>query len=298
MKKRYNYKTLVVFFLFILVSIPLWAQQRSKQYVEYINTYSDLAVKQMKEYRIPASITLAQGLLESGAGKSNLTRKSNNHFGIKCGRDWNGRTVLHDDDLRDECFRVYRHAEDSYEDHSLFLRKRTHYAFLFRLDITDYKGWAYGLKKAGYATSPTYATQLIGIIENYELYKYDRKGAKGIRITLENPHQVYLSNDLVYVMVRNGDTLESIGEEFTIPKKKLIKYNDLPKEYRLLTGDVVYLHEKKKKAKKTYKTHIVKSGESMHSISQTYGIRLKNLYQLNHKKAEYVLEVGTVLKLR
>ncbi|KAA6340280.1 Exo-glucosaminidase LytG [termite gut metagenome] len=298
MRNRYNYKTLIFFFLFILVSIPLWAQQRNRQYVEYINKYSDLAVKQMKEYRIPASITLAQGLLESGAGQSNLTRKSNNHFGIKCGKDWNGRTVLHDDDLRDECFRVYRHAEDSYEDHSLFLRKRAHYAPLFRLDITDYKGWAYGLKKAGYATSPTYATQLIGIIEKYELYKYDRKGEKGIKITWENPHQVYLSNDLVYVVARNGDTLESIGEEFAIPKKKLIKYNDLPKEYRLLTGDVVYLHEKKKKAQKTYKTHIVKNGESMHSISQTYGIRLKNLYQLNHKKAEYVLEVGTVLKLR
>ncbi|KAA6313941.1 hypothetical protein EZS27_035371, partial [termite gut metagenome] len=212
--------------------------------------------------------------------------------------DWNGRTVLHDDDLRNECFRVYRHAKDSYKDHSLFLRKRNHYAFLFRLEITDYKGWAYGLKKAGYATSPTYATQLIGIIEKYDLDKYDRKGKKRIKITVENPHPVYLSNDLVYVVARNGDTFESIGEEFTINKKKLLKYNDLPKEYRLLTGDVLYLHEKKKKAQKTYKTHIVKNGESMHSISQTYGIRLKNLYQLNHQKPEYMLEVGTVLKLR
>lgn len=123
------------------------AQKRNARYIEYINKYSDLAVEQMKLHKIPASITLAQGLLESGAGYSQLARKSNNHFGIKCGSSWRGRTVRHDDDARNECFRAYSHPRDSYEDHSDFLRRGARYAFLFKLDITDYKGWARGLKK-------------------------------------------------------------------------------------------------------------------------------------------------------
>lgn len=156
------------------------AQRRNSRYVDYINKYSALAVQQMKEHKIPASITLAQGLLESGAGMSTLARKSNNHFGIKCGSNWNGRTVRHDDDARNECFRAYRNPRDSYEDHSAFLKRGSRYAFLFKLKITDYKGWARGLKKAGYATDPSYANRLITIIEDYDLYKYDRKG-DGVR---------------------------------------------------------------------------------------------------------------------
>ena len=155
----------------LLISVAVQAQRRNSRYNEYIKQYAPLAVEQMREHRIPASITLAQGLLESGAGQSTLARKSNNHFGIKCGSNWRGRSVRHDDDARNECFRAYRNPKDSYEDHSLFLKRGARYAFLFKLKITDYRGWARGLKKAGYATDPSYANRLITIIEDYDLYK-------------------------------------------------------------------------------------------------------------------------------
>ena len=160
----------------LLICVAVQAQRRNSRYNEYIKQYAPLAVEQMKEHKIPASITLAQGLLESGAGQSALARKSNNHFGIKCHSDWRGRRVYHDDDAKGECFRAYRHPKDSYEDHSLFLKRGARYAFLFKLKITDYKGWARGLKKAGYATDPSYANRLITIIEDYDLYKYDSRG--------------------------------------------------------------------------------------------------------------------------
>ena len=160
----------------LLISVAVQAQRRNSRYNEYIKQYAPLAVEQMREHRIPASITLAQGLLESGAGQSTLARKSNNHFGIKCGSNWRGRSVRHDDDARNECFRAYRNPKDSYEDHSLFLKRGARYAFLFKLKITDYRGWARGLKKAGYATDPSYANRLITIIEDYDLYKYDTRG--------------------------------------------------------------------------------------------------------------------------
>ncbi|KAA6347791.1 Exo-glucosaminidase LytG [termite gut metagenome] len=296
-----NTPTLFVFvFFFISSIIPVNAQwqQRSKLYLEYIDKYSNMAVKQMKMYKIPASITLAQGLLESGAGQSTLAKTHHNHFGIKCGGNWTGPSTLHDDDRRNECFRVYHNAKESYEDHSLFLRGRARYASLFQLKITDYEGWAHGLKRAGYATAPKYDFQLIEIIDNYKLYKYDRKGGTTSYISAKDLHQVYLSNDIVYVIVRNGDTFESIGEEFDIRKKKLIKYNDLYKRYTLTDKDIIYLHEKKKKAEEPYTVHVIQDGESMHSISQIYGIRLKSLYKMNHKKKDYVPEVGTGLKLR
>ncbi|KAA6320794.1 hypothetical protein EZS27_029477, partial [termite gut metagenome] len=277
------------------------SQQRHNLYIEYIDKYNKMAVDQMKVYKIPASITLAQGLLESGAGQSILARKHHNHFGIKCGGNWKGRTARHDDDLPDECFRVYHSPKESYEDHSLFLRGRDRYALLFQLEITDYRGWAYGLKKAGYATAPKYAIQLIDIIENYELYKYDHKekGASSKNIKKQSDvHQTYLSNDLVYIIVCDGDTFENIGKEFNISKKKLIKYNDLHKEYILTNGDIIYLHKKRKKAQKPYSVHAIEASESMHTISQRYGIRLKQLYKMNHKNIDYVPEGGIVLKLR
>jgi LysM repeat protein len=257
-----------------------------------------MAVKQMKRFKIPASITLAQGLLESDAGQSTLAKTHNNHFGIKCGGNWTGPSTLHDDDRRNECFRVYHNAKESYEDHSLFLRGRSRYASLFQLKITDYEGWAHGLKKAGYATAPKYDFQLIEIIEIYKLYKYDRKVETISYIPAQGLHQVYLANNLVYVIVRNGDTFESIGKEFDVRKKRLIKYNDLYEGYILSDKNIIYLHEKKKKAKKPYTVHVIQDGESMHSISQIYGIKLKSLYKMNHKKKNYVPEVGTKLKLR
>ena len=216
--KRIFRLTAIIAFLFISIT-TVQAQRRNARYNEYIKQYAPLAVEQMQRHKIPASITLAQGLLESGAGYSELARKSNNHFGIKCGGNWRGRTVRHDDDARNECFRAYRNPKDSYEDHSDFLKRGARYAFLFKLKITDYKGWARGLKKAGYATDPSYANRLITIIEDYELYKYDSRGMSKRDVRswekelkkkpwLANPHQVYIANDIAYVVARDGDTFQ------------------------------------------------------------------------------------------
>ena len=289
--------------------LALHAQRRNALYNQYIKQYAPLAVEQMQQYRIPASITLAQGLLESGAGKSALARKSNNHFGIKCHSDWRGKKTRYDDDSKGECFRVYSSVKDSYVDHSRFLSSGSRYAILFRLDVTDYRGWAKGLKRAGYATDPSYANRLISIIEDYELYKYDQEGmSKRERRQWEkmlkkkpwlaNPHQVYKSNDLGYVVARNGDTWKLLEGEFKISDKKLAKYNDVDKSFTLAEGDIVYLTKKNKRAAEKYTTHTVRSGESMYSISQRYGIRLKELYKLNKKDGEYIPEVGDVLRLR
>ena len=292
--KRYLITVLTIF-----VCLALQAQTRNKQYEDYIKKYRELAVDEMKKYHIPASITLAQGLLESGAGQSTLARKSNNHFGIKCGSDWNGKTVSHDDDARGECFRAYKHPKQSYEDHSKFLAGRPRYASLFKLKITDYKGWARGLKKAGYATNPRYADQLIDIIELYDLDKYDKKGGLKWMKENPNPHQPYIANDLVYIVVRSGDSWKSISKEFDISQRKLRKYNDLYKGYTLQVGDILYLEKKNKKAGKEHIVHVLRAGESMYSISQKYGIRLKNLYKLNKMDAEDPApEVGTILRLR
>ncbi|MCD7900627.1 MAG: glucosaminidase domain-containing protein [Bacteroides sp.] len=297
-------KNLFILNLILLFAIPvtLSAQRKNAKYVAYIDKYSDLAVEQMKLHKIPASITLAQGLLESAAGQSKLATKSNNHFGIKCGSSWKGRTVRHHDDARNECFRAYKNVRDSYEDHSLFLAKGARYAFLFKLDKTDYKGWAKGLKKAGYATDRSYANRLISIIEDYELYKYDQqkksKNKKKEKVVIVNIHPTYTANGLVYIKARKGDTFKSIGKEFDISWKKLIKYNDLHEGYTLMSGDIIYLKKKNKKASKEYSVYTVKEGDSMHTISQKYGIRLKNLYKMNKKDDEYIPEVGDRLKVR
>ena len=292
-------KKLILSLLTITLCLAIQAQPRNKQYESYIKKYRELAVEEMKKYHIPASITLAQGLLESGAGKSELARKSNNHFGIKCGGDWRGKTVSHDDDARGECFRAYKYPKDSYEDHSKFLVGRPRYASLFKLKITDYKGWARGPKKAGYATNPRYADQLIGIIELYELYKYDEKNyLKWIKKN-PNPHQTYIANDLLYIVVRAGDSWKSISQEFDISQKKLRKYNDLYKGYALQVGDILYLEQKNKRADEDHIVHVLRAGESMYSIAQKYGIRLKNLYKLNKMhEDDPTPEVGTILRLR
>ena len=262
---RMNAIRLTAILALLVCTVAAQAQRKNARYVEYIEKYAPLAVQQMKEHKIPASITLAQGLLESGAGQSALARKSNNHFGIKCGSNWRGRTVRHDDDARNECFRAYSNPRDSYEDHSAFLKRGARYAVLFDLKVTDYKGWARGLKKAGYATDPSYANRLITIIEDYELYKYDSRGMSNRenrnwekelkkKPWLANPHQVYIANDIAYVVARDGDTFRLLGKEF--------------------------------------------DGDSMHTISQKYGIRLKNLYKMNRKDDEYIPEVGDRLRLR
>ena len=292
-------KRLITALLCILCCLLVQGQVRNKQYEAYIKKYRDIAVEEMRKYHIPASITLAQGLLESGAGQSTLARKSNNHFGIKCGSDWDGKSVRYDDDARNECFRAYKHPKQSYEDHSKFLASRSRYAFLFKLKITDYKGWAKGLKKAGYATDRRYAQRLIDIIELYDLHQYDtKKGLKWMKDN-PNPHQPYIANGLVYIVVRPGDTWKSISKEFDVSRKKLRKYNDLYKGYVLQPGDILYLEKKNRKDDKEHVVHVLRAGESMYGISQKYGIRLKNLYKRNKMEPDSPApEVGTILRLR
>lgn len=293
--------------LFLLVAISMNAQTgKNALFVQYVEQYKECAIEQMRKYKIPASITLAQGLLESGAGRSELAQRSNNHFGIKCGSTWKGKTTRHTDDKRNECFRVYDSVKDSYRDHSEFLLK-PRYKSLFDLDPLDYKAWARGLKVCGYATSPVYANKLIEIIEKYELYMYDedRFGMKrhvekydeiNIRI-----HKIEMNNDVMCVRVRQGDTWESLSKELALSLKKLYKYNDAEERTPLVVGGYVYMEKKQKKASSEFKRHPwhkVVQGESMYSISQFYGIRLKNLYKMNFKTADYVPVEGDLLKIR
>ena len=278
-------------------------------YQQYIDQYKDIAIEQMQRYRIPASITLAQGLLESGAGRSELTRNSNNHFGIKCNNNWTGRRTYHDDDAKNDCFRVYDSAYESYEDHSKFLSGNQRYRQLFQLKTTDYKGWAKGLKACGYATSPVYAEKLIEIIQLYKLYQYD--SAKGYdhfmaqRTKDQNPngaslHTIKIFNKNYYIIARRGDTFKAIGEEVGISYRKIAKYNERNRKDQLQEGEVIWLKKKQSKAPKDYKgrLHYVRSGESMYSIAQQYGIRLKSLYKMNKLSPDYQIKVGDGLRLR
>lgn len=282
----------------------------NQRYQTYINQYRDLAIEQMLKFKIPASITLAQGLLESGAGYSELATKGNNHFGIKC-HGWTGRKTYHDDDDTQECFRAYNNVYESYEDHSLLLSRQPRYRSLFSLDGDDYKGWAHGLKKCGYATSPTYAQKLIGIIELYKLQQYDK--AKKYDRFMESraykdspsakggiQHPIHRYNKNYYIVVKQGDTFRSIGKELGLSYRKIAKYNERNKRDKLVVGETIYLKKKQKKADKTYKNrpHTVKPGESMYSIAQYYGMRVKSLYKKNGLSPDYVPKVGDKLRVR
>lgn len=293
-----------VLLLFLAAHNTSMAQlKKNSAYTAYIERYKDVAIEQMNKYNIPASITLAQGLLESGAGKSTLTVQGNNHFGIKC-HGWTGQKMYMDDDEKDDCFRVYNNAMESYEDHSKFL-KQQRYKVLFTYSRTDYKNWAYGLKQCGYATNPHYAQQLIDVIETYQLYQYDKVKAYNTFIvkhigaaTYGQPHTVQYNNHNYYVVVRPGDTFRSIGKEFDISYRKLAKYNERDRKEVLHDGDIIYLEKKRSKADKQYKKHphVVRAGESMYSIAQKYGIRMKYLYKKNHLNPEfYTPRVGDEL---
>ena len=289
-----------IFTIFLLCTTLFEAYSQSmkwnQSYADYFSKYSKMAVQQMREYRIPASITLAQGVLESGAGRSELARKANNHFGIKC-NGWTGRKSYHDDDARNECFRAYDHVKQSYEDHSVFLTKSPRYSRLFSLKLTDYKGWARGLKACGYATSPTYATQLINIIELYRLYEYD--SAKGGAF-FDSNRQVMAFNKNYYVIARPGDTFRSIADDMDMSYKKLARFNERDKHDPLEAGERIWLQKKRSNAPKEYKGrwHVVAAGESMYTISQKYGIRLKSLYKMNHLDPYYAIKVGDQLRVR
>ena len=267
-----------------LLSLSLNAQIKwNSAYQTYIDQYKDLAIAEMLKYNIPASITLAQG-------------------------HWLGSTTYHDDDEKQECFREYRDVFESYEDHSKFLARQPRYRSLFNLKRTDYKGWAKGLKRCGYATSPTYAKQLINIIELYKLYKYDNAKnydkfmvqRSSVKTHVNSLHPIHIYNKNYYVKVREGDTFRSIADEVGISYKKLAQYNERDKNDRLEPGEIIYLKKKQKKADKVYRNrpHRVKEGESMYSIAQNYGIRLSSLYKMNKLGPDYSIKVGDYLRVR
>lgn len=302
----------LVFFISTAVLVAsLYAQNNPQaDRWRYIETYRDLAINQMQRYRIPASITLAQGLYESNAGKSELARVYNNHFGIKKGMNWTGRTVTMRDDRPDDQFRVYPSVQASYEDHSQFLRNNQRYSVLFTYRIDDYKSWAHGLKRCGYATDPQYAQKIIDVVEAYNLSQFDSytsgryHARNGVDSNTESiffsSHIIYYNNRCYMVIAQPGDTWESIALATGTKPWKLLKYNDYPMDYQLRTGDIVYLEHKRNKADKYYrnKPHTVQPGESMHSISQRYGIRLSRLYKLNRIPGDVEIGTGDVLRVR
>lgn len=283
---------------------------------QYIEQWREVAVEQMQMHGIPASITLAQGLLESGNGNSELARRSNNHFGIKCHGDWGGKRVYHDDDRRGECFRKYKDASDSYQDHSVFLKKQR-YEFLFDLKPTDYKGWARGLKKAGYATDPKYPQKLIDLIERYGLHELDRGGYvpkpdqalaiahnddlpsdESNTVSFGSGHAQGLhENGIKYLLVNAGDSFESIAKELELRPAMIARWNDMDRSRTLAEGQTIFIQPKRNKARK-HKLHHVRSGESLWEISQTYGIKLKKLAEYNSVNESMSLVPGQKILLR
>ncbi len=328
------------FFILILIFAGLNSCRVSKPLVtlssisgsvaNYITTYKDLAISEMRRTGVPASITLAQGMLESDYGRSTLARIGNNHFGIKCHNGWNGQTMRQHDDRRNECFRKYRRPEDSFYDHSDFLKTGSRYSFLFDLDQTDYKSWARGLRKAGYATNPDYANMLIRKIEENKLYDFDKgftasysappekvqeklpekiqgntrvKGSgevipaetksgtgetakvKQETITfgdvMAKMPRIMENNRIQYIVVKDGETREKIEKDFDLLKWELTRYNDLKENFTPVPGQLLYLEPKRDRAESGLEFHTAAAGETMHTISQKYGVRLKSLLEMN-----------------
>lgn len=275
--------------------------EKRNPYQEYIDTYSEMAIEQQKAHGIPASITIAQGLLESRAGQSSLATLGNNHFGIKCHNEWKGDTLLRNDDAANECFRSYASAMESFDDHSRFLlRKR--YAPLFKNDVTDYAAWARGLKSCGYATDPNYATRLITIIERYALYLFDTEAGRRseedaafIHDLLRATHPIRRSRGLHCVIASPGDTYSSIARELGLKTSKLLKYNDMDKDCEIKPWEEVYLEEKRDTAPEGVTSATIGEGESIHSIAQRFGIRMSEIKRLNPKAKDHP---GTKLRLR
>lgn len=278
-----------------LFSISLQAQEAT---LEYIEAWHKVAIAEMKEFGIPASITLAQGILESGNGKSELAQKSRNHFGIKCHEDWKGDRVYHDDDEDNECFRKYDQAEDSFRDHSLFLKNRGRYASLFEEDPTDYKAWAKGLKKAGYATNPKYASLLIDLIEKYQLHRYDLELGSEDLFDLDQLIVRESDNRVDYVISREGDTWEIVANLTDKHVEDLLEYNELRFDAILEPGQIIYLQPKRRRANRENRFYVVREGESLYDISQKFAIRLEKIYKKNDLNAGQQVKPGTKLRLR
>lgn len=310
---------LTVLGMLLLATAMVWGQKLTR--TEYIEKYAETAVREMKATGIPASITLAQGCLESGNGNSTLATKANNHFGIKCHKNWKGKTIRHDDDEKNECFRSYRSADESFRDHSDFLRYSDRYAALFNLEMTDYKGWAYGLQKAGYATARTYAESLIRIIEENELYRYDKLDRKAREELPPTPmeaefstafkpypgHKLYTAslgreirttNGVAWIIAREGDTYAGLAKEFNLFRGEILRFNDRSRNTALQPGEVVYVEAKKRESAKNLDKHVVEEGETMRGLAQRYAVKMKKLYQYNAMRPGTEPEPGTILNLR
>ena len=317
------------FYFLLLLLVPCWLSAQRITPEEYIETYKDIAMREMRDYKIPASITLAQGLLESGAGNSALAREAKNHFGIKCHKGWEGKTYIMDDDAKNECFRKYENAEQSFRDHSEFLTTRSRYAALFELDITDYEGWARGLKAAGYATNPKYAQLLIDRINLYDLTKYDQI-ALGMRTDddqlpdiapedelLELAYSpedrsvfelvdmtagkrfIYENNAVRFLYAKEGETLEGIADATGVSYKRLCEYNLIarPDEMVFHSGDVVYLAKLKGSNWKA-KQYTVQEGETLRDVALRFAVKPEKLMKKNRLKTGARLQTGQVIWLR
>lgn len=295
----------------LLTGFAMQAQPAERKFTpaEYIETYKADAVREMLVSGVPASITLAQGMLESGNGNSALAVYANNHFGIKCHAGWTGETYIQDDDEKNECFRKYASVYDSYLDHSEFLRSRSRYASLFELKISDYKGWARGLKEAGYATDPRYADRLIELIERYKLNQYDKaEGAAAKPVQHDSKQvpasvaakpskrEVFENNGVEYIIVKKGDSFLKLAEELGLAFPELIRYNDLRRNETLRPGQMLYIERKKKAG--SVPSHVLKPGETLQQVSQQYGIRLKSVYKINKLKKGATPKAGTVIYLQ
>ncbi len=295
-----KYSLLSLLFMFFAVSTAAPQPTTGRMTPEtYIAAFKDAAIADMKKTGVPASITLAQGIYESDCGNSDLAREANNHFGIKCHKEWNGNTFHKDDDAKDECFRKYNTVQQSYDDHSDFLRTRDRYAFLFNLDITDYKGWAHGLKKAGYATNPKYAHKIIELIERYSLQNLDRGETIPVASVTKTPEyikekntastparrkeiviaQMGEINDIPFVRAKKNDSYVTIARDYDLKLWQVLKYNDVDKGDALNEKEIIFLKPKRNKADAEF--HVVKRGETLHDISQLYGIKIKKLYSRN-----------------
>lgn len=313
--------------LLLLIPLTLTAQRITPE--EYIQTYKDIAIREMKAHKIPASITLAQGLLESGAGNSALAREAKNHFGIKCHKGWEGDTYYMDDDEKNECFRKYDDVEQSFRDHSEFLCGRSRYAALFDLDITDYEGWAKGLKAAGYATNPKYAQLLIDRIKLYDLTQYDQIALGLLAESDVEPidHEadeyfelafspkdksifpladmtpegrfIYENNGVRFVYAKEGETPESMAKTFGIKFKRFCQYNCLkhPEEVVFHSGDVVYLEKLRNKNWKA-KKYTVQEGETLRDVALRFAVKPEKILKKNGMKEGDRISKGQVLWLR
>ncbi|MBC8314141.1 MAG: glucosaminidase domain-containing protein [Bacteroidales bacterium] len=304
--------------IFIFSTCLSFAQTSHElQVLNYIDKYKGIGIQHMTTYGIPASIKMAQAIIESRAGQSSLAREANNHFGIKCHKGWTGKTYRMDDDTRNECFRKYEYAVESFQDHSEFLITRNRYSFLFSLDIQDYQAWAYGLKSAGYATNPKYPDLLIRVIEKYSLNQYDlpERAVAAVATTkadedlLEafkslftyfgpgpDKRKIYLNNHVQCTFALKDDDLLRIARDFHVKASELMKFNDLKRAGGIKEGQVIYLQKKKRRA--VQKVHVVGFNQTMWEISQVYAIRLKSLNKKNNLPAGFEPAAGKMLKLR